>query len=165
MRRVAVITAAFCLVALAGGLTENALAAEMQADAKIHVINGPMPAVKAPDKNFTGDVSVARLFPPQDPLHLSGGYVTFSPGSRTNWHSHPEGQMLIVTSGKGRVQQWGDPVIEIREGDVVWFPATVKHWHGAMPDQGMTHISIAEIVEGKSSDWMEKVTDDQYSGK
>lgn len=161
MKKVAILV--FAIGLLAAG-TVSAAQPENGPE-QIHIINGPMPAVKASDTNFTGDVSVARLFPPQDKLNLSGGYVTFTPGARTNWHSHPNGQMLIVTEGKGRVQQWGARVLEIKEGDVVWFPAGVKHWHGAAPDQGMTHISIADIVEGKSSDWMEKVTDQQYNGK
>ncbi len=132
----------------------------------IHIIRGGSQApVKGAVGNFTGDVTVNRLFPSNDPLNISGGYVSFVPGARTAWHSHPQGQMLIITSGSGRVQQWGGPIAEVNEGDVVWFPANVKHWHGAMPNQAMTHIALAQIVAGKSVNWMEKVSDDQYVGK
>ena len=93
---------------------------------------------------------------------MLGARVTFEPGARTAWHSHPLGQTLIVTSGVGRVQRWGDPVDEIRPGDLVWIPAGQKHWHGASPTTGMTHIAIVELLDGKSADWMEKVTDEQY---
>jgi 4-carboxymuconolactone decarboxylase len=131
----------------------------------IHIVRGgTLPQTKGPEAIFTGDVTVDRLFPPNDPLNISGGYVAFAPGARTAWHSHPEGQMLIVTAGAGRVQQWGGPLLEIRQGDVVWFPAGVKHWHGAMPDSPLTHLALARIVDGQSSTWMEKVTDEQYSG-
>ncbi|MDR1935234.1 MAG: cupin domain-containing protein [Candidatus Accumulibacter sp.] len=123
------------------------------------------PPSKGAEANFTGDVSVDRLFPANDPLSISGGYVSFAPGARTAWHTHPEGQMLIVTAGSGRVRQWGGPLLEIRQGDVVWFPAGVKHWHGAAPDASMTHIALAKIVDGKSSTWMEKVSDEQYNGQ
>ena len=93
---------------------------------------------------------------------MLGARVTFEPGARTAWHSHPLGQTLVVTSGVGRVQRWGDPVEEIRPGDLVWIPAGQKHWHGASPTTAMTHVAIVETLDGKSSDWMEKVTDEQY---
>lgn len=134
------------------------------ANDRIYVISGkPTLPTPASPNNFTGDVTVKMLMTPQDALGLSSGYVNFSADARTNWHTHPEGQMLIVTSGAGRVQQWGQPIIEIKEGDVVWFPANVKHWHGAMPNQAMTHLSMAKIIEGKSSVWLERVTDEQYN--
>ncbi|MGL5511730.1 MAG: (R)-mandelonitrile lyase [Sporomusa sp.] len=133
----------------------------------IHVIRADTqpPPSKAPASNFTGDVSVARLFPANDQMSISGGYVSFQPGARTAWHIHPRGQMLIITEGSGRVQQWGGPIIEVKKGDVVWFPPGVKHWHGAAPNVGMTHISLAEIYEGRSTDWLEQVSDAQYNGK
>ena len=165
MKRLTVSIMALCLVVLYSSWLGKTSASEAQAEAKIQIVSGPIPATKAPVNNFTGDVNVAMLSLLRDHLNFSSGYVNFAPGARTNWHSHPEGQMLIVTSGKGRVQQWGEPVLEIKEGDVVWFPAEVKHWHGAAPDQAMTHISMAPIVEGTSSFWMEEVTDDQYKGK
>ena len=147
-------------------LADDAAAGQGKEMTKIHVIkDGPLPTVNASADNFTGDVTVARLFPPQDALGLSGGYVTFSPGARTNWHTHPEGQLLIITAGKGRVQQEGEPVIEVKEGDVVFFPPNVKHWHGAAPDQSMTHIAMAKIIEGKAATWLEKVDDAQYNSR
>jgi 4-carboxymuconolactone decarboxylase len=113
-------------------------------------------------ENFTGSVRVDQQFQASAPGRASGARVTFEPGARTAWHSHPLGQTLIVTSGVGRVQRWGDPVDEIRPGNVVWIPAGQKHWHGASPTTGMSHIAIAERLDGKSVDWMEKVTDEQY---
>lgn len=119
-------------------------------------------SVKAAPQNFTGRADVEYLSFGYKESNISNGIVTFQPGARTNWHTHPKGQMLIVTKGKGRVQQWGKPIQDIAEGDVVWFPPGVKHWHGAAPDSVMAHIAIAEIVDGKAADWMEKVTDEQY---
>lgn len=115
-----------------------------------------------PAENFTGAVRVEMLFEAQDPSHAGGGSVTFEPGARTAWHSHPRGQILIVTAGTGRVQRWGDPVDEIRVGDVVRIPAGQKHWHGASPQAAMTHLAISEHRDGTTVEWMEQVTDDQY---
>ncbi len=115
-----------------------------------------------PAENFTGSVRVEQRFQATGPGRVSGALVTFEPGARTAWHSHPLGQTLIATSGVGRVQRWGDPVDEIRAGDVVWIPPGQKHWHGASPTTGMAHIAIVERLEGKSVDWMETVTDEQY---
>ncbi len=112
--------------------------------------------------NFTGSVRVDQQFQASAPGRVFGARVTFEPGARTAWHSHPLGQTLIVTSGVGRVQRWGDPVEEIRPGDVVWIPAGQKHWHGASPTMSMSHIAIVEQLDGKSVEWMEKVTDEQY---
>ena len=97
-----------------------------------------------------------------DPSRTSGGKVTFEPGARSSWHTHPSGQILIVTDGTGWVQQWGGPIEEIRKGDVIWIPPGVKHWHGATPSTAMTHIAIQEQLNGKAVEWMEKVTDEQY---
>jgi 4-carboxymuconolactone decarboxylase len=115
-----------------------------------------------PAENFTGVVRVEMLFEARDPSHAGGGSVTFEPGARTAWHSHPRGQILIVTAGTGRVQRWGDPVDEIRVGDVVRIPAGQKHWHGASPQMAMTHIAISEHRDGTTVEWMEQVTDEQY---
>jgi 4-carboxymuconolactone decarboxylase len=104
------------------------------------------------------------LFEALDPSHASGGSVTFEPGARTAWHVHPRGQILIVTSGAGRVQRWGDPIEEIRAGDVVRIPAGAKHWHGASPQAAMTHIAISEHRDGTAVQWLEKVSDEQYNG-
>jgi 4-carboxymuconolactone decarboxylase len=117
---------------------------------------------QGPAENFTGSVRVGQQFQASAPGRVFGARVTFEPGARTAWHSHPLGQTLIVTSGVGRVQRWGEPVDEIRPGDLVWIPVGQKHWHGASPTTGMSHIAIVEQLDGKSVDWMEKVTDEQY---
>ncbi|HLJ45508.1 MAG TPA: carboxymuconolactone decarboxylase family protein [Bryobacteraceae bacterium] len=122
----------------------------------------PRPSRPAPADNFTGSVRIDSSFQAIAPARMAGARVTFEPGARTAWHSHPLGQILIVTSGTGRVQRWGDPVDEIRQGDVVWIPPGQKHWHGAAPNSSMTHVAIVEQLEGKSVEWMEKVSDAQY---
>ncbi|CAJ0715113.1 hypothetical protein LMG6871_01336 [Ralstonia edaphis] len=124
---------------------------------------GSRAVVQAPAENFTGSVHVEMLFTPAGPDRTSAGNVTFAPGARTAWHTHPLGQTLIVTTGVGRVQRWGGSVQEIRPGDVVRIPPNVTHWHGAAPDSSMTHIAIQEALDGKSADWLEKVGDEQYS--
>jgi 4-carboxymuconolactone decarboxylase len=120
------------------------------------------PSRQGSAENFTGSVRVDPLFQANAPARASGSLVTFEPGARTAWHSHPLGQILIVTAGTGRVQRWGDPVEEIRQGDVVWIPPGQKHWHGAAPNSSMAHIAIVEQLDGKAVDWMEKVSDVQY---
>jgi quercetin dioxygenase-like cupin family protein len=102
------------------------------------------------------------LFQANSPSRSSGAFVTFEPGARSAWHTHPLGQILIVTAGSGRVQRWGGPIEEIRPGDVVWTPPGQKHWHGASPRTAMTHIAVQEQVDGKNVEWMEKVSDEQY---
>jgi quercetin dioxygenase-like cupin family protein len=124
--------------------------------------NGSQPSSKGPAEWFTGTVRVNPLFEAPVPARARGASVTFEPGARTAWHTHPLGQTLIVTSGCGRVQRWGGPIEEIRPGDVVWFAPGEKHWHGAAPLTAMTHLAIVEVLDGKSADWMEKVSDDQY---
>ncbi len=124
--------------------------------------NGSQPSRQAPAENFTGAVSVEPLFQANAPARAFGACVTFEPGARTGWHAHPFGQILIVTAGIGRVQRWGDPVEEIRQGDVVWTPPGQKHWHGASAKTAMTHIAITEQLDGKTVEWMEKVSDAQY---
>jgi len=124
--------------------------------------NGSQVPTKGPAEYFTGTVRIDPLFNANDPLRASGARVTFEPGARTAWHAHPFGQILIVTAGSGWVQQWGGPVEEIREGDVVRIPPGVKHWHGATATTAMTHIALQEPRDGKSADWMEKVSDEQY---
>ena len=120
------------------------------------------PPRPAPADNFTGAARIDSSFQTSAPARMSGARVIFEPGARTAWHTHPLGQLLIVTAGTGRVQRWGDPVDEIRQGDVVWIPPGQKHWHGAAPNASMTHIGILEQLDGKSVDWMEKVSDAQY---
>jgi 4-carboxymuconolactone decarboxylase len=124
--------------------------------------SGSQPSRQGPAENFTGSVRVDPLFQANPPSRMTGAYVTFQPSARAAWHSHPLGQTLIVTAGVGRVQRWGDPVNEIRPGDVVWIPPGQKHWHGAGPETIMTHIALVELLDGKSTDWMEKVSDAQY---
>ena len=139
------------------------LAAAFPEAQTVIVTRGGSRAVRpGPAENFTGDVRVEMLFDAVDPSHASGGSVTFQPGARTAWHTHPRGQILIVTAGTGRVQRWGDPVDEIRAGDVVRIPAGQKHWHGASPDASMTHIAVSEHRDGTVVQWMEKVSDEQY---
>jgi quercetin dioxygenase-like cupin family protein len=120
------------------------------------------PPVSGSESNFTGRVRVETSFRARPPARVSGGTVVFEPGARTAWHTHPLGQTLIVTAGVGRVQHWGGSIEEIRPGDVVWIPPGMKHWHGAAPTTGMTHIAISEQLDGKSVDWLEKVSDEQY---
>ena len=115
----------------------------------------------APD-HFTGSVRVKSLFDPTEPSRTSGGVVTFQPGARSAWHTHPLGQILIVTDGVGWIQQWGGPVQVIRKGDVVWIPPGVKHWHGAAPATAMTHIAVQESLNGVAVNWLEQVTNEQY---
>jgi len=122
------------------------------------------PSAKPPAEWFTGTVRIDPLFNPPAPARAFGASVTFEPGSRTAWHTHPLGQTLIVTFGCGRVQRWGGPIEEIRPGDVVWIPPGEKHWHGAAPTTAMTHIAIQEQLDGNAVDWMEQVSDEQYQG-
>jgi quercetin dioxygenase-like cupin family protein len=126
---------------------------------------GSQPSGKGPSEYFTGTVRVDRLFSAPDPARVAGASVTFEPGARTAWHTHPLGQTLIVTAGCGWVQREGGPVEEIRPGDVVWFSPDEKHWHGATATTAMTHIAIQEALNGKVVDWMEKVTDEQYQAR
>lgn len=118
---------------------------------------------QAPADNFTGSARIDSSFQGTAPARVYGARVTFEAGARTAWHTHVLGQTLIVTAGTGLVQRWGDPIEEIRQGDIVWIPPGQKHWHGAAPKTGMTHIAIVERLDGKSTDWMEKVTDEQYN--
>ena len=126
--------------------------------------NGSQPSGKGPDTYFTGTVRIDPLFSAPDPARVAGARVTFEPGARTAWHTHPLGQTLIVTDGFGRVQREGGAIEEIRPGDVVWFPPGEKHWHGASATTAMTHIAIQEKQDGKSVDWLEQVSDAQYGG-
>jgi len=123
---------------------------------------GTQPSVNGPPEWFTGAVRIDPLFQAPDPALVQGASVTFEPGARTAWHTHPLGQTLIVTAGCGWVQRWGGRVEEIRPGDVIWFAPGEKHWHGATPATAMSHIAIQEKVEGKVVDWMEQVNDEQY---
>ena len=123
---------------------------------------GSQPSGKGTSEYFTGTVRIDPLFEANDPARARGASVTFEPGARTAWHTHPLGQTLIVTVGCGRAQRWGGSIEEIRPGDVISFAPNEKHWHGAAPTTAMTHIAIVEQLDGKSADWMEKVSDKQY---
>ncbi len=124
--------------------------------------NGTRPSGKGSAEYFTGTVRVDPLFEAPDPARVRGASVTFEPGARTAWHTHPLGQTLVVTAGSGRVQRWGGPIEVIMPGDVVWFAPGEKHWHGASPTTAMTHLAIQEELDGKTVDWLEHVSDAQY---
>jgi quercetin dioxygenase-like cupin family protein len=124
---------------------------------------GSQPSRKGPADYFTGTVRIDPLFEAPAPARVRGASVTFEPGARTAWHTHPLGQTLIVTAGCGRAQREGGPIEEIRPGDIVWIPPGEKHWHGAGPTTAMTHIAIQEALDGKAVEWLEKVTDEQYA--
>ncbi len=126
--------------------------------------NGSDPSAMGPADYFTGTVRIDAPFSATAPARVGGATVTFEPGARTAWHTHPLGQTLVVLSGSGRAQREGGPVEDIRAGDIIWFEPGEKHWHGASAATAMTHIAIAEALDGKVVDWMEKVTDEQYQG-
>ncbi len=128
--------------------------------------NGSQASIKGPADWFTGTVRIDPLFlEAEEPARATGAGVTFEPGARTAWHTHPLGQTLIVTAGCGLAQREGGPIEEIRPGDVVWFPPGEKHWHGAATTTFMTHVAIQEQLDGKTVEWLEKVSDEQYNGK
>jgi quercetin dioxygenase-like cupin family protein len=127
--------------------------------------SGAQPSGKGPADWFTGTVRIDPLFEAAEPARVVGASVTFEPGARTAWHTHPLGQTLIVTSGRGLAQRKGGPIEEIRPGDVIWFAPGEKHWHGASSTTAMTHIAIQERLNGKMVEWMEQVTDDEYTGR
>lgn len=135
--------------------------AQANQDIVVQYAGSQKPSVGAA-QNFTGAVRVDGRFQGRAPARVSGGTVSFEPGARTAWHTHPLGQTLIVTAGTGLVQHWGGAIQEIRPGDIVWIPPGVKHWHGAVPTAGMTHVAISEAQDGKTVDWLEHVSDEQY---
>jgi quercetin dioxygenase-like cupin family protein len=126
--------------------------------------NGSQASGKGPAEYFTGQVRIDPVSSAPAPARVVIANVTFEPGARTAWHSHPLGQTLVVTAGCGRAQRWGGPLEEIRPGDGIWFPPGEKHWHGAAPATAMTHLAIQEHLDGKTADWMEPVSDPQYNG-
>jgi quercetin dioxygenase-like cupin family protein len=149
---------------IAATMTAAALVGEPANAQEIQVFpSGSSPSLIADPKNFSGQVVVDLLTPPSIETPASSGLVTFASRARTAWHSHPAGQMLIVTAGKGWVQRKGQARQEIRSGDAVWIPAGVKHWHGATDTNGMSHVAITYIQNGKNADWMELVTDQEYA--
>ena len=127
-------------------------------------LNGSRSSSKGAAEYFTGSVIVEPLFGVKDGMQSTGGLVTFEPGARSAWHTHPAGQILIVQSGTGGVQEEGGPKIEVKPGDVIWTPPGVKHWHGASATNGMSHIAVTNTVGGRAVDWLEQVTDEQYLG-
>jgi len=127
--------------------------------------NGSRPSAKGPAHNFTGSVVIDPLFEASEHTHATGGLVTFEPGARTAWHTHPAGQTLIVTSGTGWVQESGGERRQIQPGDVIWIPPNVKHWHGATTTNRMSHIAITNMVDGRNVDWLEQVSDVEYAGQ
>lgn len=123
---------------------------------------GSTPSNQGPEDWFTGAVRIDPVFQAEDPGRVAGASVTFEPGARTAWHTHPLGQTLLITSGLGRIQREGGPIKEVRPGDVVWFPAGEKHWHGASPETAMTHLAVQEQQDDSAVDWLEHVSDEQY---
>lgn len=150
-------------------LSSIAVASETSSSAvkqeQVIIRAGSQASIKGGADTFTGDVRIDPLFPAGAPASFSGGAVSFGPGARSAWHTHPAGQYLIVTKGVGRTQQWGGPVVELHPGDVVWCPPGVKHWHGAAPGTAMTHVALTGTVDNKNVTWMEKVTDEQYNAR
>jgi quercetin dioxygenase-like cupin family protein len=125
---------------------------------------GSKPSAAGPNSYFTGRVRIDPIIDTEAPARLRAASVSFEPGARTAWHTHPLGQTLHVVSGAGRVQVWGGPIQEIRAGDTIWFEPGEKHWHGAGPKTAMTHIAMQEALDGSPVDWLEKVSDEQYGG-
>jgi quercetin dioxygenase-like cupin family protein len=164
MKYTAMLLSLFLFVS-AAALVGRATADEANKKSQTISRAGSQPSTKGPADYFTGNVRVDPLFPANDSAHFSGSYVTFEPGARSAWHTHPAGQYLIVTAGVGLTQEWGGPIQVIKAGDVIWCPPGVKHWHGASPTTAMTHIAITGMVNGKNVEWMEKVTDEQYNGQ
>lgn len=154
MHSIKSITMIVLMLAAAGVLAEEPKQTISRSEAR--------PQVDAPAQYFTGHVRITPQFDPNTVAPIAGGYVSFEPGARSAWHTHPTGQRLLVTSGVGLTQVWGGPVVEVHAGDVIWCPPGVKHWHGASPTQAMTHLALTGTVDGKNVVWMEKVTDEQY---
>jgi quercetin dioxygenase-like cupin family protein len=140
----------------------DAQAADADRASQQVTVAGSQASVKGSSDYFTGNVRIDPLFVANDVAQFSGAHVTFEPGARTAWHTHPKGQRLIVSQGVGWTQEWGGPVVEIRAGDVVWCTPGIKHWHGATPKTAMTHIALTGSINGKNVEWMEKTSDAQY---
>jgi len=157
-----ILTKPICLIALAA-ISPGALAQDRDLPPSASISReATRPVTQGTSDRFSGTVKITSLFTANAPSRVTGGKVTFEPGARTAWHSHPVGQTLIVTAGTGRIQFWGGAIQEIKTGDVVSIPPATKHWHGASPGSSMTHIAIQEQADGKTADWFEKVTDEQY---
>ncbi len=154
---------ALCAAALHVGAS-NAAGEEPTSDSSQQIVRaGSEASIVGPAEYFTGPVRIDMIWPAEGGINVSGALVTFEPGSRSAWHTHPVGQRLSVVSGVGLTQEWGKPIQEIRPGDVVYCPPGVKHWHGASPKTAMTHLAVTGVqADGKNVEWMEKVSDDQY---
>ena len=146
------------------GATTMAAEAQTKTEGITITRAGEQASVSGSPNTFAGRVRIDQMFAAQPPAHLGGALVSFEPGARTAWHTHPLGQTLIVTTGVGWVQEWGKPIREIRPGDVIWIPPNIKHWHGASSTAGMSHLAIAENLDGRSVTWMEQVSEEQYLG-
>jgi len=154
-----------CAVLLPAVMSAVAQQADAPAGAQEITRAGSQPSTAGPAEFFTGRVRVDPVWPADQNLNASGAWVTFEPGARSAWHTHPIGQRLVVTSGVGLTQEWGKQVQVIRSGDVVWCPPGVKHWHGATPTTAMTHLAVTGSKDGKNVNWMEKVSDEQYNAR
>jgi quercetin dioxygenase-like cupin family protein len=162
-RRILAGTGGIAALAAAGAAAQGANDPTQARSGTMQITRGgSQPSRKGPAEWFTGAVRVDPLFQAADPARVSGASVTFEPGARTAWHTHPLGQTLVITSGLGWVQRDGEAIEEVRPGDVVWFPPGLKHWHGATLTTAMTHIAIQESINGKNVDWLEHVSDEQY---
>lgn len=150
------------LTALMGVMAVTAQTALPADGPRLRIVRTGGPSRPGPAEYFTGAARIDSEVAAEAPGRMAGARVSFEPGARTAWHAHPSGQILFVTAGRGRVQQWGGPVEEVQAGDTVWIPAGVKHWHGAAPDSAMTHIAISERIDGRNHEWMEHVSDHQY---
>ena len=155
---------ACCALHLQTAMVGTAEAAASNKEQQI-VHAGEQASVAGPASFFTGTARIDPVWPARESINASGELVTFEPGSRSAWHTHPAGQQLVVTSGVGMIQEWGKPIQIIRPGDVIWCPPGVKHWHGAAPETAMTHLAVTGTVDGKNVDWMEQVSDDQYNAR
>lgn len=162
MYRFAILLSSFLLLFAQG---QGQAAAQEPAKSQTVVRAGAQAALRGPENRFTGAVRIDPLFPANDAAHFSGAYVTFEPGARSAWHTHPAGQHLVIVSGVGLTQEEGGPITEIRAGDVIWCPPDVRHWHGASPTAAMTHLALTGVKDGKNVVWMEKVTDHDYTGR
>jgi quercetin dioxygenase-like cupin family protein len=160
-----VATTMVVLVASLNQAQAQAKPADAAAPGQRIIKSGTVASVAGPAENFTGRVRVDPLTATNESINTSTAYVTFEPGARSAWHTHPAGQYLVVTAGAGLTQEWGKPVQELRAGDVVWCPPGVKHWHGAAPTTALTHIAVTGNQAGKSVQWQEKVTDEQYQSR
>ncbi|MBD2872781.1 (R)-mandelonitrile lyase [Paenibacillus arenilitoris] len=162
MKKIVTMILSISLLVSATLYAGHVLAAEESNPSQTITRSGSQATVKGSAEYFTGNVRIDPLFPVNDPANYTGAYVTFEPGARSAWHTHPAGQRLIVTEGVGLLQEWGGPAQEIRAGDVIWCPPGVKHWHGASPATEMTHIALTGVLDGQNVEWLEKVSDEQY---